>query len=75
MVKILKFLNEYGTPKRHLAGMIGVDTTTLYFYLEPEKYPGRNVGEKSLEKIAKFESRSLRSIREDYERRKAEVVA
>lgn len=70
MKKIKKYLDEYRTPKRTLAKMIGVSETALYFYLDPTRYFDRTPGERAMAAIAKFEGKSVAAIRREYEERK-----
>jgi len=71
MKKCSIYLGKYRTPKRALAEIIGVNETSLHFYLEAGKYRDKNVSNSVLRKIAAFERSSVARIRAEYEARKA----
>jgi hypothetical protein len=73
-MKITEQIARFRTPKSALAVEIGIHRVQLYAYLNPQRYPEITMTDETLTKIAAFEGRSLRTVRAEYEARKAEAA-
>jgi len=62
---------EMGVPIAEIARRVELPRRYIYTYLDPGSYPGVRLSDSHLEKIARFEGRSLSAVRRDFLSRKA----